>query len=151
VSIIVIHDTYSSYASAAASLGTGRCLKPNSNTVFLTYLYTTYVSFIGVDTGVGVIGASLATVSEVFDPALFTPICPASDGVYNFLKGLIGSAIGGENLAQFGPLIAGVLLRVRLELCVFESFLVGIQASLECICSIIVSNSVIHMSSRASW
>jgi phenylpropionate dioxygenase-like ring-hydroxylating dioxygenase large terminal subunit len=24
---------------------TGRCLKPNSNTVFLTYLHTTYVSF----------------------------------------------------------------------------------------------------------
>ncbi|KAJ1387117.1 hypothetical protein B484DRAFT_459885, partial [Ochromonadaceae sp. CCMP2298] len=66
---------------------------------------------------------SAADSVSVFDPALFQPICPASDGVYNGLKGLIGSAIGGENLAQFGPLIAGVLLRVRLELCVFESFL----------------------------
>jgi hypothetical protein len=30
---------------------------------------------------------------------------------------------GQENVVEYGPLIASVLLRIRLELCVLESFL----------------------------
>lgn len=32
-------------------------------------------------------------------------------------------SIGQENVVEYGPLIASVLLRIRLELCVLESFL----------------------------
>jgi hypothetical protein len=70
------------------------------------------------------LGLSPAQVTaNLFDPAQFQPVCPASDGVYQVMKSIAGSLIGSENAIQYGPLIAGVLLRVRLELCVFESFL----------------------------
>ena len=61
--------------------------------------------------------------TDLFDPTMFQPVCPASDEFYQIMKTTASSLIGSENAQQFGPLIASVLLRVRLELCVFESFL----------------------------
>ena len=55
-------------------------------------------------------------------PSTFQPVCPASDGFYRFLQGTTESVVGRENFVEYGPLIAGGLLRVRLELCVVESF-----------------------------
>lgn len=61
--------------------------------------------------------------SDIFNPLNFQPVCPASDNFYQLLKSIINIIIGSENIVEYGPLIASVLLRVRLELCVFESFL----------------------------
>lgn len=57
-----------------------------------------------------------------FDPNNFKPVCSASDGLYRALQGATQGIIGAENYIEYGPLIAGGLLRVRLELCVVESF-----------------------------
>lgn len=59
---------------------------------------------------------------NIFDPSQFQPVCPASDGVYQVLKLTANNLVGQENVVEYGPLIASVLLRVRLELCVLESF-----------------------------
>lgn len=66
--------------------------------------------------------SSLSTQS-IFDPSQFTPVCPASDGVYNILKITANTVVGADNVQEYGPLIASILLRIRLELCVLESFL----------------------------
>ena len=78
----------------------------------------------------GAIPASAADVSQLsqvaydaaLDPKTFQPVCPASDGFYNFGKTLITTTVGPEAYKEYAPLIAGGLLRVRLELCVVESF-----------------------------
>ena len=57
-----------------------------------------------------------------FDPNNFKPVCSASDGLYRALQGATQGIIGPDNYIEYGPLIAGGLLRVRLELCVVESF-----------------------------
>jgi hypothetical protein len=90
--------------------------------------------------GGGIVGASALSVlsmlpqealSEVpkfalssgsFDPAKFQPVCSASDGFYRFLQSSTQAVVGPENFSEYGPLIAGGLLRIRLELCVVESF-----------------------------
>lgn len=56
------------------------------------------------------------------DPAKFVPVCPTSDGFYRFLQTSTEAVVGEDAFVQYGPLIAGGLLRVRLELCVVESF-----------------------------
>lgn len=56
------------------------------------------------------------------DPSTFQPVCPASDGLYRFGGKLVLTVVGPENYKEYAPLIAGGLLRVRLELCVIESF-----------------------------
>ena len=61
--------------------------------------------------------------TDFFDPSQFQPVCPASDGVYQVLKSTANTLVGRENVDEYGPLIASVLLRIRLELCVLESFL----------------------------
>jgi hypothetical protein len=50
VSIIVIHVYLNENIIGVSNVDatTGRCLKPIPNTVFLTYLHTTYVSFIHI-------------------------------------------------------------------------------------------------------
>jgi hypothetical protein len=58
----------------------------------------------------------------VFDPSTFQPVCGASDGVYRTLQGVIQAMVGEASYREYSPLIAGSLLRVRLELCVVESF-----------------------------
>ena len=67
--------------------------------------------------------AAALKTQAMFDPSNFQPVCPASDGVYNVLKAVAGTLVGSENVVEYGPLIASVLLRIRLELCVLESFL----------------------------
>ena len=57
-----------------------------------------------------------------FDPSSFVPVCSASDTFYRFLQSSAQAVVGPENFVQYGPLIASGLLRVRLELCVVESF-----------------------------
>lgn len=59
---------------------------------------------------------------DIMNPASFQPVCPASDGFYRFLQTGIEAIVGREKFIEYGPLIAGGLLRVRLELCVVESF-----------------------------
>lgn len=57
-----------------------------------------------------------------FNPDSFRPVCSASDSFYRFLQGSTRAVVGDENFSEYGPLIAGGLLRIRLELCVVESF-----------------------------
>ena len=47
---------------------------------------------------------------------------PASDNIYRFAQTTTQSIVSPDNFIEYGPLIAGVLLCVRLELCVVESF-----------------------------
>jgi len=80
----------------------------------------------GGETAWAALGPSAAASfnsQAMFDPSNFQPVCPASDGVYNVLKAVAGTVVGSENIVEYGPLIASVLLRIRLELCVLESFL----------------------------
>lgn len=56
------------------------------------------------------------------NPANFNPVCPASDTFYRGLQGGTQAIVGDEAFVEYGPLIAGGLLRIRLELCVVESF-----------------------------
>lgn len=65
-------------------------------------------------------GTSLSTGD--FNPDNFRPVCGASDSFYRFLQGSTRAVVGDENFSEYGPLIAGGLLRIRLELCVVESF-----------------------------
>jgi hypothetical protein len=60
--------------------------------------------------------------SGSFDPSTFVPVCGASDNFYRVLQGSAKTVVGAENFQEYGPLIASGLLRVRLELCVVESF-----------------------------
>lgn len=60
--------------------------------------------------------------SGAFNPNNFQPVCPASDVLYRGLQGSAVSLVGDDKFVEYGPLIAGGLLRVRLELCVVESF-----------------------------
>jgi len=66
--------------------------------------------------------AESAISTGQLDPSTFTPVCPASDGFYRFLQSGTVAVVGKESFVEYGPLIAGGLLRVRLELCVVESF-----------------------------
>jgi hypothetical protein len=67
--------------------------------------------------------AAEPSLTEIFDPSKFQPVCPGSDTVYQLLKLSANGLVGSDNVVEYGPLIASVLLRVRLELCVLESFL----------------------------
>ncbi|KAJ8602588.1 hypothetical protein CTAYLR_008777 [Chrysophaeum taylorii] len=58
----------------------------------------------------------------MFDPSLFAPVCVASDSIYRGAQQLTLTLVGQETYQEYAPLIAGTLLRVRLELCVVESF-----------------------------
>lgn len=60
--------------------------------------------------------------TQDLDPTSFQPVCPASDGFYRFGQGLVVATVGPESYKEYAPLVAGGLLRVRLELCVVESF-----------------------------
>lgn len=66
---------------------------------------------------------SASSLKAMFDPSQFQPVCPSSDLLYQLLKSLAYSLIGDDNVVEYGPLIASVLLRIRLEVCVLESFI----------------------------
>ena len=63
-----------------------------------------------------------AIAQQAMDPSTFQPVCPASDGLYRLSQSLVLGVVGSEHYREYAPLIAGGLLRVRLELCVVESF-----------------------------
>eukprot|EP00931_Biecheleriopsis_adriatica_P024780 TRINITY_DN15351_c1_g1_i1.p1 TRINITY_DN15351_c1_g1~~TRINITY_DN15351_c1_g1_i1.p1 ORF type:complete len:347 (-),score=49.92 TRINITY_DN15351_c1_g1_i1:38-1006(-) len=76
----------------------------------------------------GVLAASLAGSTKVLSeglpeltPDTFRPVCPASDGIYGFGKAAADAFLGAEG-AEYRPLAIEALLRVRLEICVLESF-----------------------------
>lgn len=71
---------------------------------------------------VGAHAASSPLSTGDFNPDSFRPICAASDSFYRLLQGSTRAVVGDENFSEYGPLIAGGLLRIRLELCVVESF-----------------------------
>jgi hypothetical protein len=87
----------------------------------------------------GLLGASTATAVSVWtvaseqamasvisegnlNPSNFAPVCGTSDGFYRFLQSATVALVGEQSFVEYGPLIAGGLLRIRLELCVIESF-----------------------------
>lgn len=55
------------------------------------------------------------------DPQTFRPVCPASDSLYGLGKSVADGMLGAEG-AEYRPLAIEALLRVRLEICVLESF-----------------------------
>ncbi|CEM00966.1 unnamed protein product [Vitrella brassicaformis CCMP3155] len=81
---------------------------------------------------VPVLWSALGDVSEaaagdgggaaIFDPDNFRPVCGASDKLYRVLQSFVMWLVGKEAYDEYGPLIAGGLLRVRLEFCIVESF-----------------------------
>jgi len=80
----------------------------------------------GLGLGSGLAPGSLGPVSAALStadltPETFRPVCPASDGLYNLGKGLADTLLGAEGM-EYRPLAIEALLRVRLEICVLESF-----------------------------
>ncbi|KAL7569283.1 hypothetical protein ACA910_016830 [Epithemia clementina (nom. ined.)] len=69
-----------------------------------------------------VLSVEEAAKKSGFDPSTFQPVCPTADGLYRIMQRSAEAVIGPENAMEYSPLIAGGLLRVRLELCVVESF-----------------------------
>jgi len=53
----------------------------------------------------------------------FNPVCPASDTVFRGGQRLAISIAGEANIDDYRPLINDVLIRVRTELCILESFI----------------------------
>lgn len=81
-------------------------------------------------TGLSVLGIVVVSPPALADssimglelsPDTFRPVCPASDGVYGVGKSVADSLLGNEG-AEYRPLAIEALLRVRLEICVLESF-----------------------------
>lgn len=92
----------------------------------------------GMNTG----GLSLEQLTNPkLDPSLFVPVCKFSDSFYRTAKNGVYALAGAETYQvrappshpsrrmllteatqEYAPLIAGSLLRVRLEFCVLESF-----------------------------
>lgn len=67
--------------------------------------------------------AFAASSQQSIDPfANFSPVCPGSDGVFRVGQRLALSLAGDSNIENYRPLINDVLIRVRTELCVLESF-----------------------------
>jgi hypothetical protein len=77
---------------------------------------------LGHPSGCSAAVAPSANSGTVFDPSTFQPVCGASDSVYRGLQGIVQLMVGEASYREYSPLIAGSLLRVRLELCVVESF-----------------------------
>jgi len=66
---------------------------------------------------------SKANGAALIDPFYaFDPVCPASDGVFRAGQRVAIGLAGDENIENYRPLINDVLIRVRTELCVLESF-----------------------------
>lgn len=65
--------------------------------------------------------ASSASAQVELSPETFRPVCPASDGLYGVGKAA-ADALLGQDGAEYRPLAIEALLRVRLEICVLESF-----------------------------
>ena len=81
----------------------------------LPFLFIVLFNLVGIS-------PALAIENFSFDPSQFQPICHFSDVIYQFLKFVVSAIIGLENVNEYGPIVASLLLRVRLELCVIESY-----------------------------
>jgi len=121
----------------------GRCNTTNKKTLkAATMMMTTSsVGYVGLTTDInstsagthhgsgflqnfeGAGNAFAASSQQSIDPfANFSPVCPASDGVFRVGQRLALSLAGDSNIENYRPLINDVLIRVRTELCVLESF-----------------------------
>lgn len=100
---------------------------PNNNRMMATTrtLATTTTAFWSLSSAEALAQSiDMRSLSSInMTPETFQPVCGVSDGFYRVLQQSSISLIGMENYDQYKPLIAGGLLRVRLELCVVESFL----------------------------
>lgn len=76
----------------------------------------------GASSALAPVMKSTGLSSGAFNPDNFKPVCPTSDTFYRFLQGTTQTLVGEDQFYEYGPLIAGGLLRIRLELCVVESF-----------------------------
>lgn len=66
------------------------------------------------------IAASGQKIDAFFD---FNPVCPAADGAFRVGQRTAAFIAGDQNIENYRPLINDVLIRVRTEICVLESFL----------------------------
>lgn len=67
--------------------------------------------------------AEAAQSTQIDNPFFaFAPVCPASDGVFRLGQRGITAVAGTRSIEDYRPLINDVLIRVRTELCVLESF-----------------------------
>ncbi|GKY99393.1 hypothetical protein MPSEU_000894000 [Mayamaea pseudoterrestris] len=88
-----------------------------------TALTTALATVTAAATSSQALASNIPEISQGYlDPNNFNPVCPASDFFYRFLQTSAINVVGRESFIEYGPLIAGGLLRVRLELCVVESF-----------------------------
>lgn len=73
--------------------------------------------------GLGAASSSIALVApgQELNVENFRPVCPTSDSLYGAGKGLADLLLGSEG-QEYRPLAIEALLRVRLEICVLESF-----------------------------
>ena len=76
------------------------------------------LGFLEPDTATAAINSS-ATIDPFFQ---FNPVCPASDGVFRVGQKAALALAGDQNIENYRPLINDVLIRVRTELCILESF-----------------------------
>ena len=119
-----VADTVESYdpLNLSSSSSSGR-LAADSDVNNKKALWATSVAlvpFVGMTESANAVESIIS--KEVHNPATFQPVCPSSDGFYRVLQTGIEAIVGKEKFIEYGPLIAGGLLRVRLELCVVESF-----------------------------
>ena len=107
--------------SAATASRTAAASAPAAPAVLAvsTALLSPFV--VGVPPALAAFGAGALSQGD-FDPDTFRPVCAASDSFYRLLQSSTRAVVGDDNFSEYGPLIAGGLLRVRLELCVVESF-----------------------------
>lgn len=78
-------------------------------------------SITGLGLAQGAAAQGLGLADQDLTPETFRPVCPASDGLYGFGKAAADGLLGSEG-AEYRPLAIEALLRVRLEVCVLESF-----------------------------
>uniref|UniRef100_A0A7S3Z1Q8 Uncharacterized protein n=1 Tax=Lotharella globosa TaxID=91324 RepID=A0A7S3Z1Q8_9EUKA len=77
----------------------------------------------GVPEGDGGLMALLSMTGQGNELFNFNPVCPASDGVFRLGQRTAVALAGDQNVDDYRPLINDVLIRVRTELCVLESFM----------------------------
>jgi len=87
----------------------------------ITATGATFVS-LGAAAATSSVAWGLPTLTTLdITPENFRPVCPASDRFYVIGKNFADALLGAEG-AEYRPLAIEALLRVRLEVCVLESF-----------------------------
>mmetsp|Transcript_12955 Transcript_12955/g.20777 ORF Transcript_12955/g.20777 Transcript_12955/m.20777 type:complete len:448 (-) Transcript_12955:238-1581(-) len=69
-----------------------------------------------------VLAANAAREGGGLDILNFNPVCPAADGLFRLGQRAAVTVAGDQNVDDYRPLINDVLIRVRTEICVLESF-----------------------------